>query len=356
MKTPKARKLKSGTWFIQLRLNGVSIPVTGATEAECNNAANLIKSEYKAGVRRVRAGDLTLKQACERYIAKKEKSGKSPETIRGYDIITRNRFQSVMEKPVREVKNWQEIYDKDASRLSAKTMQNTWSFIKSAVKSECDIALPEIETVDVVKKEHSFLEPEDVTQFVAAAEGDKYRIALYLALSSLRASEILALDWKNVDLKNDRIRVIGAMVRDKNNKKVDKETNKTEESARYVPIFIPELKTALKAETDKTGKVVQANENTILKHANIVCDAAKLPHVGVHGLRHSFASLAYSLNVPIKITMQLGGWSDYNTVMKIYTHLSKKDVGKYSNEIKGFFQNANQNANQSEKEPKTQAV
>ena len=261
-----------------------------------------------------------------------------------------------MDKPVREVKNWQEIYDKDASRLSAKTMQNTWSFIKSAVKSECDIALPEIETVDVVKKEHAFLEPEDVKQFVAAAEGDKYRIALYLALSSLRASEILALDWKNVDLKNDRIRVIGAMVRDKNNKKVDKETNKTEESARYVPIFIPELKTALKAETDKTGKVVQANENTILKHANIVCDAAKLPHVGVHGLRHSFASLAYSLNVPIKITMQLGGWSDYNTVMKIYTHLSKKDVGKYSNEIKGFFQNANQNANQSEKEPKTQAV
>ena len=54
--------------------------------------------------------------------------------------------------------------------------------------------------------------------------------------------------------------------------------------------------------------------------------------------------------------MQLGGWSDYNTVMKIYTHLSKKDVGKYSNEIKGFFQNANQNANQSKKEPKTQAV
>ena len=34
MKVPKARQLDSGTWFIQLRLAGVSIPVTGETEAE----------------------------------------------------------------------------------------------------------------------------------------------------------------------------------------------------------------------------------------------------------------------------------------------------------------------------------
>lgn len=357
MKIPEPRKLKSGTWFLQLRLNGVSVSVTGATAKACKDAAALIKAEHRAGKREIQArgGELTLKQACERCIAKKEKAGRSPETIRGYDIITRCRFQSVMDKPVSEIKNWQELYDKEAERLSPKSMKNTWSFLKTAVKSECGIDLPEIETVAVVKEEHPFLDPDEIKKFVKAAEDDKYRIALYLALCSCRVSEIKALDWSNVDLKNDRIRIKGAMVRDKNNKKVDKAENKTEESARFIPIFIPELKKALNEVEDKTGKVVTANENTILEHADKVCDKAGLHHVGVHGLRHSFASLAYSLEVPIKITMQIGGWSDYNTVMKIYTHLAKKDVGKYSSEISQFFKNANKNANRSKKVLKNQA-
>ena len=222
MKIPEPRKLKSGTWFLQLRLNGVSVPVTGRTKTECANTAALIKAEHRAGKREIRArgGELTLKQACERCIAKKEKAGRSPETIRGYDIITRCRFQSVMDKPVSEIKNWQELYDKEAERLSPKSMKNTWSFLKTAVKSECGIDLPEIETVAVVKEEHPFLEPDEIKEFVKAAADDKYRIALYLALCSCRVSEIKALDWSNVDLKNDRIRIKGAMVRDKNNKKV----------------------------------------------------------------------------------------------------------------------------------------
>ena len=346
MKIPEPRKLKSGTWFLQMRLNGVSIPVTGATRAECINAAALIKAEHRSGRRQIQpTNGMTLRQACERCIAKKEKARRSPETIRGYDIIMRNRFQSVMDKPISEVKNWQKVYDKDAARLAPKTMQNTWSFIKTAVKSECGIVLPEIEAVAVTKAEHAFLEPDEITKFVKAAQDDKYRVALYLALCSCRASEILAVDWKDVDLKNDRIRIKGAVVRDKSNKKVEKAENTTAESTRYIPIFIPELRAALQATKDKSGKVVVANENTLLEHANKVCDAAGVPRVGVHGLRHSFASLAYSLNVPVKITMQIGGWSDYNTVMKIYTHLAKKDVGKYSGDIKNFFKNANQNAN-----------
>jgi hypothetical protein len=68
-----------------------------------------------------------------------------------------------------------------------------------------------------------------------------------------------------------------------------------------------------------------------------VCDAAGLPRVGVHGLRHSFASLCYSLGVPAKITMQIGGWSNPQTLTKIYTHLGKKDIAARSKEITGFF-------------------
>lgn len=348
MKIPKARKLKSGTWFIQLRLNGGSIPVTGRTERECRDRAALIKAEHLAGTREQRnksKSDLTLKEACERYITRKENAKRSPETIRGYDVIARNRFQAVMDKKVVSIRNWQELYSAEAEKLSPKTMANTWAFIRAVCKTEANVTLPEIETVARERVEHAFLEPDEIRTFVKAAVGDKYRIALLLGLHSCRASEILAVDWARVDLKNERIEVRGALVHDRNNKPVEKAKNKTDESSRFIPIFIPELLEALEAVEDKTGKVVKANKNTLTRHSDKVCAAAGVDPVGMHGLRHSFASLCYSLNVPMKITMQIGGWKNSKIVSDIYTHLAKKDLTKHVDELKKFFNNANEIAN-----------
>ncbi len=340
MKVPEPRKLKSGTWFLQMRLGGVSVPVTAETKTQCIQAAELIKAEYRNGKREFHKSDLTLREACERHIARKERQRKSPETIRGYDVIMRNRFQSAMDRKVSSIKNWQELYDEDAYHLSAKTMTNTWSFIKSACKTECGITLPEIERATPHQTEHSFLEPEQVKVFVSAAAKSKHAIAMLLHLSSCRASEVRGMTWERVDLVNKRILIKGAMVRDKNNQLVEKAENKTKESTRYIPIFIPELDDALKAvpEKQRTGFVVTARANTIYTAINKICKENGLPEIGTHGLRHSFSSLCYSLNVPIKITMQIGGWDDYNTVLKIYTHLAKSDIGKYTADINKFFE------------------
>lgn len=339
MKVPTPKKTKNGMYRIQMRLGGVNRYVYGITSTECKNKAALLKSRWLNGEQLERkTADITLKTACEQYIAKAEKAGRSPETIRGYHIIMNNRFQSVMSNPVNIVQNWQELYDKEAKQYSPKTMKNTWSFIRAAVQSECGLQLPDITTIPTKRTEHTFLTPDEIKLFVKEAETDKYAIALYLALCSCRASEILALDWKDVDLKNNRIHIHSAMVRDKNNKKVDKPVTKTASSTRYIPIFIPALKSALNHASVKKGKVITANENTLLEHSNAVCDKAGLPRVGVHGLRHSFASLAYSLEIPIKVTMQIGGWSDMNTIMKVYTHLAQKDVGKQSEKLYSFFQ------------------
>jgi len=70
----------------------------------------------------------------------------------------------------------------------------------------------------------------------------------------------------------------------------------------------------------------------------------------VHGLRHSFASLAYHLNIPEKITMEMGGWSDPGTMHKKYTHIAKSDISRYQTAMADFYakkgsKNANENAN-----------
>lgn len=337
MKVPEPRKLPSGTWFVQLRLGGESIPVSAATEKECRRQAARIKADYLANKEKRPRAAQTLRAACQRYIARKERAGASPETIRGYDIIVRNRFRDLMDKPVSANADWQRAYDKDAARLSPKTMENTWGFIRTVCRKECGIELPEIETLVKDRAEHTFLEPEQIKEFVAAVHGGPQEIALLLLLHSLRSSEVQGLTWENVDLKNNRIHVCRTVVRGKMNTYVVKDTTKTAESERYIPIFIPELKEALAAVPDKTGPVVPFNANSVYRRANTVCRHLGFPEVGQHGLRHSFASLCYSLEVPLRITMRLGGWKNEKVVSDIYTHLDKKHVGKQIEKLEQFF-------------------
>ena len=337
MKIPTPRKLPSGSWFIQLRLGGESIPITAATEKECRRQATLIKAEHVAGRRRRSRSELTLREACKQYIARKERAGASPATIRGYTNIVNNRFQSIMDRPVSRSLGWQAAYDADAAEKSPKTMHNAWGFIRTVCRKECGLELPEITTKAQDRTEHAFLEPEQIKTFVAATKGDKYQIPLLLCLLSCRASEVQGLTWDAVDLKENRIHICRTVVQDKDQKFVEKSKTKTDESERYIPIIIPELKAALEAVPDKTGDVVTARPNTVYRRANAICEELGFPAVGQHGLRHSFASLCYSLEVPLRITMRLGGWKSEKVVSEIYTHLDKKHIGKQVEKLEQFF-------------------
>jgi hypothetical protein len=108
MQTPKPRRLASGSWFIQLRLGGESIPVTARSAVECTRAAELIKAEHRTGKRATGVQDITLRGAVDRYIDSRSNTI-SPSTVRGYDIIKRNRFSAVMDKRIRDISDWQQV-------------------------------------------------------------------------------------------------------------------------------------------------------------------------------------------------------------------------------------------------------
>ena len=352
MKVPTPKKLPSGSWFIQLRLNGTSVPVTASTKKECIRTAEMIKAEYRAGRRAVeqRKSDVTLRQAIDHYIEAKSNS-LSPSTIRGYRIIQRNRFQRYMDTPISNIKDWQAVYDSDTA--APKTLRNSFAFIRSVYQFETGKALPKIETKPVPKSERPFLDTDQIDAFLGAISGERVELPALLALSSLRCSELLDLTWDDIDLIHNRIRVHGAVVPDEHNRLVAKATNKTAASHRYVPIFIPQLRDALAnvPKDQRTGSVVPyQTESGMIRAVNSICDKAGLPRVGLHGLRHSFASLCVHLGIPEETAMSIGGWSDFQTMRKIYTHISQRDKQEHVELLSGFFiKNANENANESEK-------
>lgn len=177
-----------------------------------------------------------------------------------------------------------------------------------------------------------------------AVHGTSGEIPALLALHGLRRSEVYALRWEDVDLHSGLLHVRRSAVIDRNNELVQRDATKTEAGTRTVPIMIPELRAALEAAEGREGLVVRQSIAYLYQQVNEACGRAGLPLVGVHGLRHSFASLAYHLGWGEMETMSVGGWSDRETMHRIYTHLAETDREKAQKKMEKFYKNANRNA------------
>ena len=335
MNVPKAKKKPSGKWYIQLRLGGESIYVDDFTEKACTKKAQYIKAEYLIGRREQKKCCVTLGAAIDSYIAARTNT-RSPSTIRGYRMIRKHYLPEQMKKPLEASANWQSIINEDAAIHSPKTVQNTWRFICSVMR-ENGIEPPRITLPQVVRNEHPFLQPNQIPIFIKALKGKDCEVAALLALHGLRRSEIMALTWDKIDLKAGTITVSGSAVVDESGKLVHKPTNKNTASNRVVPIMIPELRAALSAHTHKDGLLVTCNPRLLWRRINKVCEEMNFPLVGIHGLRHSFASLSYHLGLSERETMELGGWADNKTMHRIYTHLAAADRLKSKNKLTDFF-------------------
>lgn len=338
MKVPTPEKMSSGNWYIRMRLGGESISIIEPTKAACVQRAQLIKAEYKAGLRETKVQAPTLSAAIDAYIAERS-NVLSPATIRGYRIIQRNRFQMIQNIPLTGVQSWQAVINTEARNCSAKTLKNAWGLVMSVLKAS-GLPTPAVKLPQVIKNARPWLTPEELPLFLRAIEGRAIEIPALLELHGLRRSEMLALTWDSIDLDKELIKVSGSVVPNESQKLIRRAENKTQASNRIVPIMIPALREALEAATEKAGALVSQHPDTVRKGINRACRAAGLPEVGNHGLRYSFASLAYDLGWSERDIMETGGWSDYQTMHKIYIRLSQRSKDKAAGKMKEFFKNA----------------
>ena len=146
MEIPTARRLPSGSWFVQLRIGGKSIPITASTKREAIAQA----MAYKADIQRIRRSPekRTLEQAYDDYI--RDHPELSPSTIAGYKRLRNNTFQSLMPRQLGSITNAainQEIRLMQASGCSPKYISNAVGLLRPVLKAyykdfELDVTLP----------------------------------------------------------------------------------------------------------------------------------------------------------------------------------------------------------------------
>ena len=335
MKVPQPRKLPSGAWNIRVQVDGNSYSITRDNPKACLAEAMALKAKTKKKTKRS-GGKLALTDAIDRYIEERQ-NVLSPSTVAGYRRIQRQRFKGGMKLDIRKTspEQWQRVVNQEARLVCPKTLKNAWAFVSGviydATGERMNVSLPQ-----KVENTMGYLKHGEIPLFLAALEGDVAYIPALLALSSLRMSEILGLRWSAVDLKKGVIYVRETAVRDEDGKLVRKKATKNSASRRTVPIILP-LRAALEAAPRKGDYVVTVTEGTIRRHYKEAAERAGVPYVRAHGLRHSFASLACYLGMREETAMRVGGWADYHTMKKIYTHVSEEDIVEDSTVMLTFY-------------------
>lgn len=334
IKIPTPRRLSSGSWRIYLDAEKQS--VTEPTKDLCIARAKAIRAGFIA--QKKSAPKLTVGDAIDKMLLERGPS-LSPSTRRNYKSYRNNHFQDLMECSISGVSksDWQIAISNELSTCSPKTVSNVWDLIQ-ATMGYLDIEKPDVTLAKFQKGGMPYLDYEQIKKFVPALRGRPIELAALLGLHSLRRSEILALKRSDIHTEksgSEFIRVSGAVVFDENNKLVYKETNKTSKSARDIPVLIPRL---LELLPQDDIPLIECHPNTILTRINRICEENSLPHIGVHGLRRSFCSLAYHLGWNEERTMRVGGWNDLRIVHECYLAEAQKDKDRDSQRMRRFYQ------------------
>lgn len=339
IKVPKPHQLPSGSWRIRLQVEGQSI--TEATPELCIAKAKAIRAGF---MEQKKTTKLSAGKAIEKYI-KENSEILSPATLWSYEKIRHNAFPGYMDSGLSSV-SWQQAINEEAKRLAPKTVCNEWGLIKTVMKAN-GIEPPKVNLPKIIKKELPWLSYTQIQTFLEAIHGEDCEMVALLALHSLRRSEILAVTPSKI--KPDGIHIEGAVVQVEKGMQA-KTTNKTNASRRVVPIMIPRLQELIDSSPAAPDEPISGIYfQTGYKHIQKICRQNGLPEVGYHGLRRSFASLAYHLGWSERQTMAIGGWNNLDVVHRVYIKLGGEDIEEAAQTMREFYENSHENSHEVKK-------
>lgn len=296
-------------------------------------------------IARVKGGDLSLSEILEHRLTNNDFSHSSLINIRSrYSNHIEPYFKN---KHIREI-TVPELLDYRTYLLETIKSRRTASIILSLLKTifkhaEIYFDLSENHTrkVPSIKFQKKHINPIEIDVFYDKVENIENTTFKYLTIllfnTGLRIGEALALNWNDVDFRNNRISI------SKNKRSSDgviEHKTKTSESTNLVP-FPNRLKFILKEmyEEQKSDYEYFSDDYFIFGGLKDVSTETftynfkkAFPDKRVHDLRHSYASHLANKGVDIATLKELLRHTNITTTINTYTHIydeKKSDAMKH---------------------------
>lgn len=199
----------------------------------------------------------------------------------------------------------------------------------------------------VHEKKEVYLEADELKQFLIYCENDSFPLTFpffrLLAFTGIRKGEALALTWNDVDLKSKQLTINKTASLNERNKVVAT-SPKTPSSNRIISLDTKTIEILEQWKKDQRkyllahgqnalqpNQLVFASKNNnyiaLTRFNNIlarICAVHDLPHLNIHGFRHTHCSLLFEAGLSVKEVQDRLGHADVQTTLNIYTHVTKK--------------------------------
>lgn len=235
----------------------------------------------------------------------------------------------------------------DRGKLSNKTRLHYHRFLSAMLETAVqwqiikDNPCKRVKAPRAEKKEAAYLDEDQAAELIAALDQEPiaYRAMILMILNTgLRRGELLALTWADIDLKTAVLTIRKNAVY-LPGKGVSIDTPKTDSSRRSIKVptsIIPMLKQYKAWQSEqrlKLGDVWKDNNliftswdgspvrpDTLTNWFTNFVRRHNLPHVTIHGLRHTNASLLIAAGTNLRTVSGRLGHSQASTTANIYAH------------------------------------
>lgn len=233
--------------------------------------------------------------------------------------------------------------------VGARTIQYVHATLRAALEDAVREEILEKNVAKLVRvpsppqTEREPLSVDEIKKLLKASENDRlHALLVVFAVLGMRRSEVLGLQWRDVDLSE------GALMVRRGLQRVDGQLQllptKTVRSRRTIPL--PEcvaraLRIHRAAQDDErcelgdrwpqSGHVFTRPIGTPIDPANCTklvqaaCKSAGLRKVRLHDFRHGYVSVLLSVGVPPRTTMEIVGHSTMDMTMNVYGHVTLDD-------------------------------
>ena len=301
------------------------------------------KKEFERANNLVEKNNITFDQNFYRYLYSIKKPELKEKSWERYEGLYRNYIadapfsnKKIQELTYTDIKIWYNSMDISKSSLGFINMLIK-SSLKLAVKDKIisenileDVNIkytPDEQKYNVLSIDEQKILTEYLSSCTLKQEPLKY-LFLFTLSTGLRLGEVLALE--KTDIQNNAVSISKSVERVKvnGNYKQILTTPKTKSSIRKVPLpektadmikSMPKSDSKLLFPDEKSGGFIFRNRP--LKRILSLCDKLNITRITFHGLRHTYATRLFELNVQIKTVQKLMGHSDIQTTMNIYTHV-----------------------------------
>jgi integrase len=294
---------------------------------------------------------LTVGQWLTYWLEQIVRPSKAASTTYGYSKIIRNHLSpalgGILLRQLSAYHVQQYLNDRLAQGLCANTVRRHQNVLHNALEQArrqkliADNVAEEAARPASIQPVHHYCNAETISRLFKIVEGTSMEPVVKLAsYLGLRRSEICGLKWTSVDRRERTITIQEARTA-VNGKSVDKDT-KTPSSIRCLGYagqsdledLMERLWQRRLREREALGSAYDSRDFVVCHDGGAPYQAdymsnrlqrllagKGLPHITLHGLRHSFASIAHHSNVPLLGISRALGHSSTATTTKIYTHL-----------------------------------